>query len=299
MLQRGLLALALAAGFAGASARGQTPLAWKFNKGDSFRLETVSTVKQSMKLLDKDGKPEGKEVVQDIEYAIVVSYKVLDKTQDGGVVLENKVETMKFKNPNGAIVADEKVQGATFKITLNAKNEVTALDGYEEFVKKLAGDDSNTLKTLHAVLPKEALMKSAREAFGFLPEKPEKTWTREFIAPMGPLGDLAVKNVYKDDGTENVGGKTVQKITYDSTVIYSPPNSQAPAIAQAPFRVVKGELKRTDQSKGTIHFDAVAGRLVALNQNIKLKGKVSLLLGGAKVDAELDQDQKTKTTLLK
>ena len=298
MLRDGLLALALTVGLVGVSAQGQTPLAWKFNKGDSFRLETVSTVKQSMKLLDKDGKPEGKEVVQDIEYTIVVSYKVLDKT-DGGVVLENKVDSMKFKNPNGAIVADEKVQGATFKITLNAKNEVTALDGYEEFMKKLAGDDSNTLKTLHAVLPKEVLMRSAREAFGFLPEKPEKTWTREFKAPMGPLGDLDVKNVYKDEGPETVSGRTVQKITYDSTVTYSPPNAQTPAGAQAPFRVVKGELKRTDQSKGTIHFDAAAGRLVALNQNIKLKGKVSLVLGAAKVDAELDQDQKTKTTLLK
>lgn len=302
MLRRGVLALVLAAGLVGVSAQGQTPLAWKFKKDDVFRYETVSTVKQSLKLLDKDGKPEGKEIIQDIEYTMVMSYKVLDTTPEGGTVLENKVDSMKFKNASvagSAIVADEKLQGATFKITLNPKREVTNLDGYEEFLKKMAGDDSNMLKTLQAVLPKEALIKSAREAFGFLPDKPEKTWTREFITPMGPLGDLAVKNVYKDEGGDQLDGKAVQKITFDSTVIYSPPNAQAPAVAQSAFRVVKGELKRTDQNKGTIFFDAAAGRLAAMNQQIKLKGKMSLLISGTKIDAEIDQDQKTKTTLLK
>jgi hypothetical protein len=299
MMWRGVLALALATGLLGVSAHGQTPLAWKFKKDDAFRYETVSTVKQTMKLLDKDGKPEGKELVQDIEFTIVMSYKVLDTTPEGGAVLENRVDSMKFKNAAGTIVADEKLQGATFKLTLNPKREVTGLDGYEQFLKKMAGDDSNALKTLQAVLSKDALIKSAREAFGFLPDKPEKTWTREFIAPMGPLGDLAIKNTYKAEGSAQFDGKTVQKITFDSIVIYWPPNAQAPAIAQSAFRVVKGELKRTDQNKGTIFFDAEAGRLAAMNQQIKLKGKMSLLISGTKIDAELDQDQTTKTTLRK
>src|SRR5262249_47573862 len=205
----------------------------------------------------------------------------------------------KFKNPAGAIVADEKLQGATFKLTLNPKREVTSLDGYEEFLKKMAGDDSNVLKTPQGVLPKGALIKSARAAFGFLPDKPEKTWTREFATPMGPLGDLAIKNTYKDEGGDQYEGKAVQKITFDSTVNYSAPNAQTPAIAQSAFRVVKGELKRADQNKGTIFFDAAAGRLAAMNQQIKLKGRMSLLISGTKIDADIEQDQKTKTTLLK
>src|SRR5262245_36771640 len=178
MLRCGSIALALVLGLAGASARAQQPLEWKFKKDDAFRYKTVSTLKQIMKLLDKAGKPEGKELVQDIEYTIVVGYKVLDVTKDGGAVLEMKVESMSFKNAasiGAPAVDDDKVKGATFKLTLSAKREPTKIEGYDEFLKKMAGDDNNVLKTLQAVLPKETLMKSARDAFGFLPEKDEKT----------------------------------------------------------------------------------------------------------------------------
>jgi hypothetical protein len=300
MLLRSFLGMALAAALVLLSAQAQTPMAWKFKKDDTFRYETVSTVKQKMKLLDKDGKPEGKELEQDITYTIVMSYKVLDVTPEGNVVLENKVDSMKFKNTAAAsntIAADTKLEGATLKITLNAKREVTTLDGYEAFLKRMAGDDTNVLKTLQVVVPKEALMRSAREAFGFLPEKPEKTWSRDFITPLGPLGDLAVKNTYKDEGSETLDGTSVQKITYDSTVIYSHPNAQSNQ--QAAFRVVKGDLKRTDQNKGTVYFDAQNGRLAGMNSEITLKGNMSLLISGTKIDAEINQTQKTKITLLK
>jgi hypothetical protein len=292
MIRSGLLALAVGLGLTSAVVRAQPPLAWKFEKGDSFRLQTVSTVKQTLRLL-KEGKPEGREVKQDMEYQIVMAYKVLDKTKDQ-VVLENKVESMSFKNPDGAITADQKVAGAVFQITLDAKGDVTKLDGYDEFLKKLAGDDGNTLKTLQAVLPKEALMRSAKEAFGFLPEKPAKTWTRELTIPMGPLGTLQLKNSYKHEGNETVAGKGLEKITFDSAVTYTAPKAQTGAV---PFRVEKGDLK-AEPTKGTIHFDQAAGRLVSLQHQIKLKGAVSLVSSGTKIDAELDQDQTTKTTLI-
>src|SRR5260370_34776023 len=106
-------------------------------------------------------------------------------------------------------------------------------------------------------------MRSQGDAFGFLPEKPEKAWTRDFIKPLGPLGDLAVKNAYKDEGGETLNGKAVEKITFESTVIYSPPNAQTPMAQQSGFRVVKGDLKPTDQNKGTIFFHAQAGHLAS------------------------------------
>jgi len=302
MLSRVLLALSLAVVVLGAAVQAQTPMSWKFKKDDAFRYEMTSAVKQSLKLLDKDGKPEGKDIVQDITYTIVMSYKVLDAAADGNVILENKIDSMKFKNTIAApntIAADPKMEGATFKITLNAKREVTALDGYEAFLKRMAGDDTNVLKTLQAVVPKDFFMRTAREAFGFLPEKPEKTWTRDFVALMGPLGELAVKNTYKDEGAETHDGKQVQKITFDSAVIYSPPNAQNPQVQQSAFRVVKGKLDRTDKNKGTILFDAQAGRIASMNTDMTLKGNMSLLISGTKVDAEINQNQKTKITLLK
>jgi hypothetical protein len=302
MLRIGFSVLFLATAIVGASAQDKSPLAWKFAKDDSFRYENVSTVKQSMKLLDKDGKPEGKEIVQDITYTMLMSYKVLDAAADGTVVLESKVESMKFKNSIEAtnkVVADPKLEGATFKITLNPKREVTALDGYEAFLKRMAGDDANVLKALQSIVTKESLMRSAREVFGFLPEKAEKTWTRDVLSPLGPLGDLNIKFSYKLEGTETVDGKPADKITFDSTVMYSPPNAQNAAVQQSAFRVAKGELKRTDQKKGTILFDAQAGRLASMNSDITLKGNMSLLISGTKLDAEVEQNMKTKVTMVK
>src|SRR5262249_23629457 len=173
ILRRGWMALMVTAGLITTSAQGQNPLSWKFNKGDAFKYETVLAAKQTMKLLDKDGKPDGKEVKNDIEYTIVISYSVLDAQPDGNVVLECKVESTKFKNAaGGPIIADDKVQGATYKLTLNAKREVTKVEGYDAFIKKLAGDDTNALNTLRATYPESTLMISARQTFSFLPEKP-------------------------------------------------------------------------------------------------------------------------------
>jgi hypothetical protein len=296
MMRRGLLALGFVAGLLSAPIYAQTPLEWKFTKGDAFRLQTVSTINQKMKLLDQAGKPEGKEVRQDIEYTVIMSYKVLDKTQDGNVVLETQVESMKFKKANGPLVPDEKVQGATFTISLNAKREVTDLKGYEEFIKKLASEDPTAAKTLPMIITKQALMQSAKEAFGFLPDKPAKTWTRDIESPLGPLGNLTIKNAYKDEGSDTYDNKPVQKISVESTVTY-----KAPTEAQStgsPFRVVQGDLK-SSEGKGTLRFDAAAGRLVVWEQKLKLKGKMSLLISGTKIDAEIDQDQTVKTTLAK
>jgi hypothetical protein len=302
MLRSGLSVLILAGVIAGACAQEKVPPSWKFAKDDSFRYENVSTVKQSMKLLDKDGKPEGKEIVQDITYTMVMSYKVLDVSADGTAVLESKVESMKFKNTIEAankVLADPKLEGATFKITLNPKREVTALDGYEAFLKRMAGDDANVHKALQSIVTKESLMRSAREVFGFLPEKSEKTWTRDVLSPLGPLGDLNIKYSYKMEAPETVNGKPLEKITFDSTVLYSPPNAQNAAIQQSAFRVAKGDLKRTDQKKGTILFDAQVGRLASMDSDITLKGNMSLLVSGTKLDAEIEQNMKTKVTLVK
>src|SRR5262249_11731031 len=149
---------------------------------------------------------------------------------------------------------------ATFKLTLSPKREVTAIEGYEAFVKHIAGDDANSLKTMQAVFPKEALTKSASQAFGFLPDKPAKTWTRDIQTAMGPLWSMTAKNAYTDEGSSSLDGKTVQKIGVRSTVTYTPPKEESSA---APFRVVKGDLK-VEQAEGTIYFDPAAGRLVTL-----------------------------------
>ncbi len=277
-------------------------LKWKFNKGDTFYLETVSSFKQTMNI----GKPttkEGKsafekelEVKQDVEHTAVLSFTVKEKNADNSVVIEEKVLGMRVKKEGGTSVPDDKIQGAVFRITLNPKGEVTNFEGYDELLKKVAGDDATTLKALQSVWSKESLEKSAQEAFAFLPEKPDlKTWEREFKAPRGPLGSMLIKNKYTREGRDKVEGKPVEKISFASTVTYKEPT--ALEAQGGPFRVNEGKLQVED-AKGAIQFDPVAGRLVACTQTLRLKGQLTLSLDGKKLDTQIAQEQTIKTRVL-
>src|SRR5262249_13146087 len=160
-------------GLTAVPAHGQAPLAWKFKKDDVIRLEVVSNFKQSMKWMDNKVPKEAK---QDIEYTQVLAFKVLETKEDGSVVLEEKLESIKFKNQGGTVMPDDKIQGATLKITLGPKRTVDKVEGLDELIAKLAGDDTKVRDTLKRTLTQESLKKTAQEVFAFLPDKAEKKW---------------------------------------------------------------------------------------------------------------------------
>jgi hypothetical protein len=275
-------------------AHGQAPPQWKFKKGDGFRLEIVSTFKQTMKLLDSKGKPQDKDVKQEIEYTQLLAFKVLDTKDDGSVVLEETLESIAFKNPGGTLTPDEKIKGATLTITLGPKRTVDKVEGLDALLAKLAGEDTKVRDTLKRTLTEDYFKKTAREVFAFLPDKADKKWTRTVDAPLGPLGTLKITNEYKDEGTEKVKDQPVAKITFTSTVTYTKPTKEQSA--GAPFHVVNGDLK-ADGAKGTILFDAATGRLVSSNWALKLKGKMNIAIGDTELVAEVEQAETIKTTL--
>jgi hypothetical protein len=291
MLSRCLTGALLVVGLSAVPAHGQTPLAWKFKKGDDIRLEVVSTLKQSMKWVDNKVPKEAK---QDIEYTQLLAFKVLETKDDGSVVLEQKLESIKFKNQGGSVMPDEKIQGATLKITLGPKRTIDKVEGLNELIAKLAGEDARVRETLKRTLTEESLKKTAQEVFAFLPEKAEKKWTRTVNAPLGPLGNLSIKNEYTDDGTGKVGDKTAAKITFKSTVTYAPPTAEQ--TKDTTIKIVKGELK-ADGAKGTILFDAAAGRLLSYEWGLKLKGKLTIGISGSDLPSDVEQEETIKVTL--
>jgi hypothetical protein len=281
----------LVVGLGAVPAHGQAPLAWKFKKDDVIRLEVVSTFKQSMKWQENKVPKEAK---QNIEYTQMLAFKVLDVKEDGSVVLEQKLESIKFKNEGGSVMPDDKIQGATLKITLGPKRTVDKLEGLDELIAKLAGEDAKVRDTLKRTLTEEWFKKTAREVFAFLPEKEEKKWTRKVPVPLGPLGNLAITNNYKDDGTEKVGDKSAAKITFTSTVTYTKPTAKD--AAGASIQIVEGDLK-AESAKGTILFDAAAGRLVSSNWAMKLAGSMTVSIGGSKLPTVVEQEETIKMTL--
>jgi hypothetical protein len=264
------------------------PLAWQLKPGDQFYLRTVSTTKQTMKTL-------GREVRQEREETLVLGFKVESKGPDG-IVLTETIEGFSSRTGKDPAVSDDRIKGASFVVTLSPKMEVLKLEGHDKLIDKLAGDDLNVRKTLQLVLSEEALKRSVREALAFLPDRPVKeneTWERSIDAPLGPLGSLRMTNTYKLEGKEDVGGKKVEKITYTTALDYKPGKPEK----ELPYHVVTGDLKAED-AKGTVHFDAAAGRLVQSESKVSLKGKLILSVTGTNVDAELEQAQTTKVTLL-
>ncbi len=270
-------------------AHAQVALEWKLAKGDEFYLRTVCTTKQTLKSV-------GREVKQDAEQTIVLGFKVKDKTAEG-VVLEETIEGLSLKSGGAVPVADDRLPGTTFTVTLSPKGEVLKFEGYDKFLDRLAGDDAAVRKTLQNLIAEDTLKRSVREALAFLPDRAVKegeTWERVLDAPFGALGSLRLNTAYKLEGKEDVGGKKVEKIGFTTTVEFKPGKAD-PAV---PFHVVNGELK-ADEGRGTIHFDAAAGRLIQSKSRVVLHGRMIFAASGTNVETEVQQEQTTDVTLLK
>jgi hypothetical protein len=295
MLLRYGIGVMIALCVAALPARAQVALDWKLKEGDRFYLLTESTFNQVMEI---PGKEAGKEIKQDITQIAVLQFYVEKKTPDGNYTIKQTIEGLMVKGASTNPVIDEKIQGANFTLTLNPKLEVVKLEGYADFLKKLAGDEPAALKTVKSIITEELLTKAATQAFAFLPTKQVKEgdeWgeDRSIKMPLGPLGALEVTNLYKYVGKAKLNDKEYDKISFTSKVAYSLPKEDA-GIA---FRVVKGALK-AENAKGTIYFDSANGRLVQYEMSLNLTGELTLSINNVPLDTKITkQEQTVKVTL--
>jgi hypothetical protein len=282
----------------------EVKLEWKFKPGDKFYLQTDSSVKQTMRTPSL-----GKELKQETEQSTLFSVSVEAVNADKSVVLEYKIEGVIARSATGggAAALEEKLQqqltGATFKVTLGAKGEVTKFEGYEDLVKKLAGDDENAKKVIRALFSEDELKAKATDALRFLPDGPVKIdaeWERDSKWPLGPLGSFELKKKYTYKGIEKAVpiNKALPAINYHvPDPKYSPPPK--PEGAPLPIQVAKGDL-RAENFKGTVYFDAEAGRLAYAETTLTVKGTVSFAGQGqgGNVDTEVSLEQTIKTKVL-
>src|SRR5262245_10655360 len=183
-------------------AYGQVNMEWKFNEGDKFYVEDVSTMKQKIGFM-------GKDIDQTQKTTMVTSYTVKKKTGNE-VVLEQKIEGVDVK-VMGGLGGDldkmmEKLKGAKFTLTLNVKEgKIIKFDGYEDFIKQLTEGNEEVGKFIKMMLSEDVLKKSSEEAFGFLPGKAinkGEGWKKEATIPFGPLGSFKTVNDYTYQGKE-------------------------------------------------------------------------------------------------
>jgi len=284
----GWVILLLTTGLVGA-AQGPTKIEWKFTQGDKFYLENVTTIKQTITVM-------GQNIPMDSVNTTVSSFKVLKVAPDE-VVLEQKIETVKVKAGQGAAPqaqVAEKMAGSVFTVTLNGKGEVVKILGFDDLIKKLSENNEEVGKLLKSILTEDTMKQGLQEAFSFVPGKPVNpgdTWKRQMRLSMGPMGTFIVDLDYTFQGK----GKEGEEIALKGVYSYEAPKAGAGGL---PFKVTKGEFK-TDEAKGLLIFDAVAGRLVRNEFKAKLNGTMTIAVGDQNAQMDLKQETDTKIRVLK
>jgi len=278
MLRRFAIGTLLLLSIAVLPAQSAVEINWKFEPGDTFAYECITNFKQTLK-------SPAKVIKTDAKYTSVVEYRVEKKGRSGDIILK---QTLKNLAVNDASV-DEKLKGSTLTFTLTPRMEVTKVDGFDEMLKKIEGDDPAIRKVVKEVITQNMFKQTTKDALSaYIPDGPiEKvgdTWPgRRSTLPMGPFGELEINNQYKYEGKAKLGDKEYEKITFTSKVSYSPPKKEGTGEKASAYHVSKGKLEAQD-GKGTLYFDTASGRLMQLESNLQVHGSFTILHGGSSTE---------------
>lgn len=267
-----------------APAQADAPLTWKLKKGDVFHAKSVNALKQTVTVL-------GNKTEQEQNQTTYHKYTVKSADKDGMVIEQTVVKSEVEGNLPGTADVAKKLKGLTMTFTLNAKNEVTKLEGYDKFLDTLTDGNEDAKKQVAGILSEDTFKQGVAELFGLTPAKAVKvgdTWKRDTKMSMGPIGDFKMASEYKYATAAAAG----DKVTWKATATYSAPK----AGGDGPFTVSKGNLK-SDKFEGDFVFDSKAGRMKSSSTRAHFAGKLTFSVMGMEVEAELDQNLTITTTL--
>ncbi|MBL8867288.1 MAG: hypothetical protein JNK93_17155 [Planctomycetia bacterium] len=265
-------------------------LRWKLKEGDTFYAKTVTTMEQTVTAM-------GRDIEQKQEQTTVHRYKVLKASDKSYTVEQTVLQSITESNlaPGGLGDLDKKMKGATFTVELDANLKVTKIAGVQELVKKLGEDNPLLKQVLSNMLNDNLMKKGIEDVFRCGPDRAVKvgdSWKRDESIPLGPLGELSMKQEYKLAKSKDA----IEEITYGGEAKYGPPKDAAAGGGGLPFTVAKADLK-TDKFSGTLLFDSKAGRTKENKVEMNLSGTMSVKVGELEVDMDLKQKLVTKTTL--
>jgi hypothetical protein len=269
----------------GGEGHAQVTLRWKLEPGDTFRLESLEKHKQ--KLFTAGKMNESQHTI-----STVLAVRVQKAAADGAQV-ELKIESVKVDAPQGDTDGElaRLMAGAVFQATITPDGQITTLDGFDAFVKKLAAARGTPERLLRTLITEQGVKKGISEYFGFLPTMAVTkgdAWQREGFIPLGPLGSFQSLNKYTYGG--KMDGADI--ITYESSLTYAAPKNGSDV-----FKVVKGDLQ-AKTAAGRYLFDAPRGRLMQAERRLVIVGELAIEVAGNQVEMSFEMDQKTSVRLL-
>jgi hypothetical protein len=187
----------------------------------------------------------------------------------------------------------KKLNGAEFTAILDKNYKVADVQGKAEFIRGLSTGSPQLESLLSKLLTDDALKDMCDPTLKLVPEdgtgkKVGDSWSRKGTINLGPIGTYTVTYTFKYVGVE----KDLDKIEVETKLEYVAPKKDDPAGAGLLFRINDGKLS-SDPAKGNILYDPKTGRVTSAEITIKLKGELTVAIGGTDTKVELNQEQTT------
>lgn len=294
----------LVAGAASASAADEVKLVPKYEAGKTQVFQNEMTLTQQLNLA-------GMTIDTAVNVFETQSLEVLESTGDGGAKCRLKptkfqIElslpggiTVSFDSDNPNQEPDNAALKPVFDVFRVAATSQTsfeiASDGEIKNIKYEAEGLDELDDMFKDSFTPERLKIELGQAFGRLPKTavaPGDTWTKSETFDAGNGQTISFEVAFTYDGTVEQNGKTLDKIS----VNYKSVDFSIDAGSSLPLQVESTDLK-ADGSTGTMLFDREAGRLVAQDSKVKIKGKIGFTANGQALPAELDLTIESKRRL--
>ena len=185
------------------------------------------------------------------------------------------------------------MKGAEFQLTIDTHGQLIRLDGYSDFVKKIAEGDDRRANLFRAILSEESFKTVAVQTFGIGPGRPVErgeSWQQKMQLALGPFGSIAMTRVLKHAGAgAEANGAALIRLDVTGTAAYELPTGDYPGF---PFKVTKGTF--TFQGlNGNGTFDPQAGQLKSLAMQLDMTGDLTIQIGKSEQDVTIVQKQQS------
>lgn len=267
----------------------QTPLAWKFQQGDTLTYERIA--KDSQATIIK-----GQTLKQEVLQTWVYRFETL-KTEGDAATVQITIEKVSVQHTAGPGQIEnkvlEKLKGAKFTAAVSRRGEIGALTGYEQALELMSEKREATAKALRQNVPEAAFRAEFQQTLAILPKDaiaPGTRWQHEGeILPLPPFGRfLATMNGV----LANIDRAGHHHLTGTLTGKFERPDP-----ASEFFRIVGGNLT-FDKGQWSCIFDNDRGRVLSQQLTLEMKGELTVEIVGATTPVEIAIRREVKTRLL-
>jgi hypothetical protein len=266
-------------------------LQWKFKEGETFFLEEKV-------LSDTTYTVNGQTTTEKRQQNRLSGFMVKSVTADV-IVLEQRIESWQINSKGGSgggLGDDGKIletayKDVVFQVKINRNGTIVKFDGYDKFLKQLCDASPAEAELFKTMFPEDVLRAPLALALDVLPDKAINKgdkWRKTCDVPLGVLGKI----IFTSDLTYDGKGKDGSLISSKGTFAFQLGKGDL----GMGVKLVKLDLSKNEHTSKIV-FDADKGRLVVQDLTMPLVGTLTMEVGGAQIDIQLNGVENRTTRL--